>query len=85
MPKNFSSSLIRLIPKVDNPSLFSQFWLINLCNFTNKIISKIVANRLSPLLPKIISDNQITFVRGRSIVDNILLVTKMIHSIDRNA
>jgi hypothetical protein len=45
-----------------------------------KIISKIIANRLKPYLPNIISPNQGGFVEKRQMVDNILLVQEAIHS-----
>ena len=40
---------------------------ISLFNFTSKIISKQMSNRLSPILPTLISTNQSGFVKGRSI------------------
>ncbi|XP_059284841.1 uncharacterized protein LOC132038137 [Lycium ferocissimum] len=42
-----------------------------------------MAARLNPLLPKIISDNQSGFTKGRSITKNILLAQENIHSIDK--
>lgn len=46
-----------------------------------KIISKVIANRLKPILPDIISEDQSGFVEGRQILDNILLVQEMIHTL----
>ena len=37
-----------------------------------KIAAKVVANRLSPILKKIITPHQHGFIKGRSIYDNIL-------------
>lgn len=55
------------------------FGPISLCNFFYKIISKALANRLKPLLPQCISQEQSAFVEGRSILDNALSTSKIIH------
>lgn len=70
---------IALIPKVKNPESISQFRPISLCNFSYKIISKILANRLKKWLPKIIEPEQSAFVQDRQIQDNILIVQEVLH------
>jgi hypothetical protein len=77
---NTNSTFLTLIPKEFNPSSFSRFRPISLCNVPYKIISKIIANRFKPLLPSLISLNQGGFVEKRQIIDNILLVQDAIHS-----
>lgn len=67
-------TLISLIPKVSNPESISQYRPISLCNFNYKIISKIMANRLKPRLPEIITPEQCAFIGGRQIQDNIFVV-----------
>ena len=47
VPRVVKATTIVLIPKVNSPQEFSQFRPISLCNFFNKIISKILANRLA--------------------------------------
>ena len=54
---------------------------IALCNVIYKIISKVIANRLKPLLSFIISPEQAGFVEGRQILDGIILVHETIHSL----
>ncbi|XP_027151985.1 uncharacterized protein LOC113752040 [Coffea eugenioides] len=84
-PRLITATSIVLLPKVQQPKDFSQFRLISLCNFVNKIFSKILVRWLAPILPKIISPNQSGFVRGRSISDNYLLAQEVIAGIKRKA
>ena len=49
---------LTLIPKVERPDHVSQFHPIGLCNFSYKIISKIIANRMKPLLDCCVSQSQ---------------------------
>ncbi|KAL0437443.1 UNVERIFIED_CONTAM: putative mitochondrial protein [Sesamum radiatum] len=70
---------ITLIPKGPNARTVEQFRPISLCNTTYKVISKILANRLKPLLDKLISPFQMAFVPGRTINDNSILSHEIIH------
>eukprot|EP00253_Pinus_taeda_P027221 PITA_27221 len=75
-----NSAFLALIPKEKGANTFSRFRPISLCNIGYKIITRIIANRLKPILPKIIPENQGGFIQGRQIVDNYLLVQEAIHS-----
>ncbi|XP_059291019.1 uncharacterized protein LOC132044534 [Lycium ferocissimum] len=57
---------------------------INLSNFTNKILSKIVASRLNSYLPSLISENQTIFISGRLITKNVTLTREIVHNMSRN-
>ncbi|XP_071917243.1 uncharacterized protein [Coffea arabica] len=73
VPRRVATTFIVLNPKVQNPASFAQFRPISLCNFLNKVLSRILADKLAPLLPRIISPNQSGFVRGRQMSYNYLL------------
>lgn len=78
-PRNLNSTHIVLIPKTANPTSVNQLWPISLCNYSYKIFSKLLENRLKPWLPSIISPAQTAFVEGRQIQDNILVAHEVFH------
>uniref|UniRef100_A0A803Q6A7 Reverse transcriptase domain-containing protein n=1 Tax=Cannabis sativa TaxID=3483 RepID=A0A803Q6A7_CANSA len=83
MHRGINATNVVLIPKVQNPVRTSQFRPISLCNVVYKVISKILANRIKPLLPSLICPTQAAFVPGRNIHDNNVIVQEIIHSFNR--
>jgi hypothetical protein len=75
-----NSTFLALIPKYSNPSNFTHFHPISLCNSSYKILTRIIANRLNPLIAKLILENQNGYLREKQITDNNILVQEAIHS-----
>jgi hypothetical protein len=59
-----NATFITLIPKEERVTHPRQFRPISLCNVIYKIITKVIATRLKPLLPFIISKEQAGYVEG---------------------
>ncbi|XP_028945660.1 uncharacterized protein [Malus domestica] len=77
--RSINSTYLVLIPKVPTPELVSQYRPISLCNFSFKILSKVLANRLQPLLPLLISPMQNVFIADRQIQENLGLAHELFH------
>ncbi|KAL8159786.1 hypothetical protein V2J09_001323 [Rumex salicifolius] len=83
LPPEANETLIHLIGKVDSPELVSQFRPISLCNVLYKAITKILSNRLRPIMEYVVSPMQSSFIPGRFIMDNVLLAQELVHSMKR--
>ncbi|XP_056688018.1 uncharacterized protein [Spinacia oleracea] len=79
IPEDINRSYITLIPKNACPSTIAEFRPINLCNTIYKLITKIISSRLKTILGRIISPFQSSFIHGRGIEDNVILVKEMAH------
>ena len=74
---------IVLVPKVKSPESASQFRPISLCNFIYKIFSKVLVNRMKPIMSNIVSPTQSAFIPGRQIQDNIIVAQEVFHHLKR--
>ncbi|XP_074289630.1 uncharacterized protein LOC141614781 [Silene latifolia] len=78
-----NATIMTLIPKTKRPTTVKHFRSISCCNVIYKAISKILCNRLVKVLPDIISKNQGAFVKGRSILENILICQDLVRMYHR--
>eukprot|EP00253_Pinus_taeda_P005582 PITA_05582 len=76
-----NSTFIALIPKSDSPSSFDDYCPISLCNVLYKIISKIIANRICPILSRHIYPHQFAFLEHRQIHEVVGAAQEALHSI----
>jgi len=76
-----NSNFLSLIPKVNKPSSFDDFRPISLCNMCYKLIEKIIANRIKPILSRSLSEEQLGFLKGRQIQYSIGTAQECLHSI----
>eukprot|EP00253_Pinus_taeda_P008572 PITA_08572 len=81
MYQGLNATFLALIPKSKEANTPDKYLLISLCNIIYKIVSKVIATRLKPLLPLIISPEKSGYVEGRQITDGIILTHEIIHSL----
>ncbi|XP_031101983.1 uncharacterized protein LOC116005888 [Ipomoea triloba] len=82
-PAGLNNTNVVLIPKKNNPEVVSDLRPIALCNVVYKVMAKMVAKRMKPLLGTVISDSQSAFIPNRLITDNILIAAEVGHYLHR--
>jgi hypothetical protein len=73
-----NSAYLTLIPKKEEAYLPTDYRPISLVHNFAKLVTKILANRLAPMLKELVATNQSAFVQGRCIDDNYMLVQQTI-------
>jgi len=81
LAKGINSTFIALIPKVESPQRLNDFRPISLVSSMYKILAKVLANRLRSIIALVISGNQSTFVKGRQILDGILVANEVVDDV----
>lgn len=83
--KDMNTTAIALIPKKPEACSLSDYRPISCCNVVYKLISKIIANRLKPILTECVSPSQAAFLKGRSLGENVLLATELIKDYNKSS
>lgn len=78
LAKGINSTFIALIRKVENPQSLNEFRPISLVGSMYKILAKVLANRIRLVIGSVISDAQSAFVKGRQILDGILIANEVV-------
>ena len=79
----FNATFLALIPKEGQANKPKQYRPIALCNVIYKLLTKVIARRLKPILLNIISPEKTGYVEGRQILDSIILAHEVIHSLQK--
>lgn len=78
LPKGVNSTILALVPKKVDSKEMKDYRPIACCNVLYKVVSKILANRLKKILPSVITENQSSFIKGRLLMENVLLASKLV-------
>jgi len=78
LTKGVNATFIALIPKVGSPQRLNDFRPISLVGVMYKVLAKLLANRLRAVIGSVVSDSQSAFVRGKWILDGILVANEAV-------
>lgn len=81
--KEENETLLCLIPKVPYPETMAQFCPLTLCNVLSKLVMKLLANQLKPLILKLTGEHQTSIVPGCQAVDNVIIAEEIIHTMQK--
>nr|GEW47367.1 RNA-directed DNA polymerase, eukaryota [Tanacetum cinerariifolium] len=73
-----NASFITLIPKTHDPKFVSDYRPISLIGCLYKVITQVLTNRLSLVIPDFISDVQSSFLPNRQIVDGPFIINELL-------
>lgn len=81
--KDLNATFITLIPKRIVANKITEFRLISLILAPYKIIAKNLANRIREFIHEVVDGNQYAFIKGRQILDTILIVNECVEDYTR--
>jgi hypothetical protein len=81
--KSLNYGVVTLFPKLDKAMEMKNFKPICLLNVCYKMITKVLNNRLTNNITKVISDNQFGFIKGRYILDGVVALHEIVHEVKK--
>lgn len=77
-------ALLTLIPKVGDATNMKLSRPISLLNCSFKIFSKLLTIRLTSMVQRIVNPSQFAFIKGRYIVESVVVAHELVHSVHRS-
>ncbi|KAG7567328.1 Reverse transcriptase zinc-binding domain [Arabidopsis thaliana x Arabidopsis arenosa] len=78
LPRGFNATAITLIPKVPGTDTLTQFRPISCCNSVYKVIARLLKQKLKLFISEAVQGNQVGFVQGRQLCENVLLASELV-------
>ncbi|KAH1072633.1 hypothetical protein J1N35_024961 [Gossypium stocksii] len=71
--------LVGMVKRVFEGDNIESFFNKTLIVLIPKVLTKVIVNRLKPIMSSLITANQTSFIGGRNIMDNVIIDQKVIH------
>ncbi|GKV14959.1 hypothetical protein SLEP1_g25757 [Rubroshorea leprosula] len=78
LKRGSNASFIVMIPKTKNPQRIEEYKPISLIGVMYKVVAKLLASRLCKVMHKIIGEQQMSFIKGRQLVDGVVIANEVI-------
>ena len=78
-------AVIKLLYKKGDKSRLDNWRPISLLNYDYKIAASVIAQRLQKVIPTLISDDQVGYIKGRSITENVRLIEDIFYYVKNHA
>jgi len=78
LTKGVNSTFIVLIPTLESPQRLNDFRLISMVGCMYKVSAKVLPNILRAVIGSVVSNSQSAFVKGKQILDGILIVNEVV-------
>jgi hypothetical protein len=79
---NFAT--LTLIPKVEEASDMKNYKPISFLNYSFKFFGKLLISRLEKVYDRLVAQEQSAFIRGRYILDSVVVAHEAIHSLHKS-
>lgn len=76
--RQINATTISLLPKHIGAERLSDFRPLSCCNTVYKVISHIIASRLKWFMNEAVQSNQVGFVKGKLLCENVLLASELV-------
>ena len=76
--RKFNATAITLIPKDTGSDRLSNFRPVSCCNTIYKVITRIISKRLKLFISQAVQGNQVGFIKGRLLCENVLLASELV-------
>lgn len=78
MLRKFNATTIALIPKKTGADELSQFRHVSCCSTVYKVVARLLKRRLKLFVPDVVQNNQVGFIKGRFLCENVLLASELV-------